>query len=391
MPRMPSSILVGISLPLWLSVVAAQNFIPLSNYTDYGSLQQCQMVCLNGGAAYDDPKTAQASCGNLINQLNGVDGCVVNSLASQCSANATAAYGAKSILAAYCTTEIALEGVNIPSTTVLPPTSSSSGDSQTSSEASGTSIGAATTVAGVSGAAATGDGGPGVTASTTNAPQTGTPSAGPVAPTATLHDAGTAVGLTSGAKAGIGVGVALAILLVIGAIAAWWFLSKRKKSRVAGGPYGPVMTNEKGQPESGSYSGPHMDMQDMHSMAPAAPFLPIVATHDLPRHEDAYEPTPTSIRPGQVPYSDDPAPGPAYLSTRSSPQREHYILPLERPATSRDVSRGGTPPSLNMQTRPATAHPRVSRPDDEPPSPVSPISPAGSRPGSLRHDLERHD
>ncbi|KAK0849540.1 hypothetical protein LTR03_005177 [Friedmanniomyces endolithicus] len=388
---MPSYILVGISLPLWLVLVAAQNFIPLSNYSDYGSLQPCQKVCLNDGVAYNDPKTAQASCGNLINQLNGVDGCVVNSPESQCSANATAAYGAKSIIAAYCTSEIALEGVNIQSTTVLPPTSSSSGDSQTSSDATVTSAGAASTIAGVSGAAATGDGGPGVTASTTNAPQTGTPSAGPVAPTATLHDAGTAAGLTSGAKAGIGVGVALGILLIIGAIAAWWFLGKRKKSRVAGGPYGPVLTNEKGQPESGSYSSPHMDMQDMHSMAPAAPFLPAVATHDLPRHEDAYEPTPTTAQARQVPYTDDPAPGPAYASTRSSPQREHYILPLERPATSRDVSRGGTPPSLDMQARPATAHPRVNPPEDEPPSPVSPISPAGSRPGSLRHDLERHD
>ncbi len=123
MPRMPSYILVGISLPLWLVLVAAQNFIPLSNYSDYGSLQPCQKVCLNDGVAYNDPKTAQASCGNLINQLNGVDGCVVNSPESQCSANATAAYGAKSIIAAYCTSEIALEGVNIQSTTVLPPTS----------------------------------------------------------------------------------------------------------------------------------------------------------------------------------------------------------------------------------------------------------------------------
>ncbi|TKA78829.1 hypothetical protein B0A55_02246 [Friedmanniomyces simplex] len=336
---MRSSLLVHVCLPVWLVTSAAQEFVPLSSYSDYPLLQQCQRACLDDATSssqYNNETTAQDHCGDLINQLKDV---------------------------------------------------AANGDSKTFTEASVASVDVTGTIAGVSGPAATGDGGPGVTASTTNAPQTGTPSAGPATPS-TLQDARKASGLTSGAKAGIGVGVGVGISLIIGAIAAWWFLSRRKKSRAAGRPYGLVMTSEKGRVESGSYSSPAMEPQEMHPMVPAAPFLPAVATRDLPRHEETYtyKSTPTTATSRQLPYSDDPA----YVSTRHSPQPEHYSSPQERHAASRDVSRGGTPPALDTQARSATAHLRVTPPDDEPPSPVSPISPVGSRSASLRHDVE-HD
>ncbi|KAK4893521.1 hypothetical protein LTR27_008204 [Elasticomyces elasticus] len=381
MARMLSPFRVSVCLAIFLSLAAAQDFTALANYADYASLQKCQQMCLDNGTAngrYDSVDSAKSNCSDLINQLNTIDSCVTaNVYAPGCQGNATAAIGAQSILAVYCTKEIALRfNGNVPATTIA-VAASATADSTTSG---------VQTPAGVSGAAATLDGGSGVTATTTDGNPTGTPSvASANATTTTESDRKPAAGLTSGAKAGIGVGVGLGIPIIIGAIATWWLLNKRKKTRAAGGPYDPVLASEKRHSESGSYSSPQMVPREMHPMPPAAPFLPAAGTREIPQHEESYTPTPVTMKSRHLPYSDEPGLGPGYGSTRSSIR--------DRPNTSRDVSRGATPPLLDTQARPQTAHPRLAPPDDEPPSPVSPISLVDSRPASLlrRHSDERHD
>ncbi|KAK5680172.1 hypothetical protein LTS10_007099 [Elasticomyces elasticus] len=376
---MLSSFRVSVCLAILLSLAAAQNFIALANWKDYGALQNCQQMCLDNGTSsglYDTVESAKSKCGDLINQLDVVDSCVTDdSLGSGCRGNSSAAFGAQSILASYCTTQIGLNGDFVPATTIAETASAIATDSTASQ-----------TPAGVSGAVATGDGGPGVTATTTDGNPTGTPSVASAGATSTVEPVSKSVtGLTSGAKAGIGVGIGLGIPIIIGAIAAWWLLNKRKKTRAAGGPYDPVLASEKRHSESGSYSSPQMAPREMHPMPPAAPFLPAAGTRDIPQHEESYTPTPVTMKSRHLPYSDEPGLGPGYGSTRSSIR--------DRPNTSRDVSRGATPPLLDTQARPQTAHPRLAPPDDEPPSPVSPISPVDSRPASLlrRHSEERHD
>ncbi|KAK5723103.1 hypothetical protein LTR17_013973 [Elasticomyces elasticus] len=369
---------VFVCLTILLYQALAQDFIALSNWNDYGELQNCQQMCLDNGTArgsYDTVDSAKSNCGDLINQLGVVNSCVADvSLGSGCRGNSSAVLGAQSILAAYCTTQIALKYGGVPTTTI-------------SGAASATAAAAdSTAVQSPSGAVATGDGGPGVTASTSDSNPTGTPSAASAGATTTNDTTRkAATGLTSGAKAGIGVGIGLGIPIIIGAIAAWWLLNKRKKTRAAGGPYDPVLASEKRHSESGSYSSPQMAPREMHPMPPAAPFLPAAGTREIPQHEESYAPTPVTMKSRHLPYSDEPGLGPGYGSTRSSIR--------DRPNTSRDVSRGATPPLLDTQARPQTAHPRLAPPDDEPPSPVSPISPVDSRPASLlrRHSDERHD
>ncbi|KAK4966549.1 hypothetical protein LTR42_010859 [Elasticomyces elasticus] len=369
---------VFVWLPVILSQAVAQDFIALSNWNDYGALQNCQQMCLDNGTKsgmYDTLDSAKSKCGDLITQLDAVESCVTDdSLGVGCRGNSSAAVGAQSILAAYCTSQVALKlNTVIPTTTILGPT-----------DAATTGSTVVSTLAGVSGAVATGDGGSGVTTSATN--PTGTPSAASSNATTTPEsDRKPAAGLTSGAKAGIGVGVGLGIPIIIGAIVAWWLMNKRKKTRAAGGPYDPVLASEKRHSESGSYSSPHMAPREMHPMPPAAPFLPAAGTREIPHNEESYAPTPVTMKSRHLPYSDEPGLGPGYGSTCSSIH--------DRPATSRDVSRGATPPLLDTQARPQTAHPRLAPPDDEPPSPVSPISPVDSRPASLlrRHSDERHD
>lgn len=201
-------------------------------------------------------------------------------------------------------------------------------------------------------------------------------------------------GLSTGAKAGVGVGIGLGIPIIVGAVAAWYFLSKRRKSRASMGPYETVMTNEKGRTDSGSYGSPHMAPHEMQPMSSGAPFLPAIATHDLSQDDRQYEATPATTASHEPQYRDEPALAAATEKPYSSPQQDPYYAAQERPATSRDVSRGGTPPPLETQTRPATAPHHLAPVDDEPPSPVSPvspISPAGSRSASLRHSVERND
>ncbi|KAK3638689.1 hypothetical protein LTR56_006696 [Elasticomyces elasticus] len=367
---------VSVFLAVFESLAAAQDFTPLSNYNDYGALQNCQQMCLDNGTSsgkYGTVDTAKSNCGDLITQLDEVNSCVDDSLGQGCQGNSSAAIGAQSILAVYCTSEIGLKfGETIPATTISGPTSATAADS--------------TAVQSPSGAVATGDGGPGVTPTTTDGNPTGTPSVASAGATSTVEPVSKSVtGLTSGAKAGIGVGIGLGIPIIIGAIAAWWLLNKRKKTRAAGGPYDPVLASEKRHSESGSYSSPQMAPREMHPMPPAAPFLPAAGAREIPQHEESYTPTPVTMKSRHLPYSDEPGLGPGYGSTRSSIR--------DRPSTSRDVSRGATPPLLDTQARPQTAHPRLAPPDDEPPSPVSPISPVDSRPASLlrRHSDERHD
>ncbi|KAK5697852.1 hypothetical protein LTR97_006810 [Elasticomyces elasticus] len=368
---------VSVFLAIFESLAAAQDFKALSNYNDYASLQNCQQMCLDNGTSsgkYDTIESAKSNCGDLITQLDAVNSCVDASLGQSCRGNSSAAIGAQSILAAYCTTQIALKYGGVPTTTITGAASATAAATDS------------TAVQSPSGAVATGDGGPGVTASTTDSNPTGTPSAASAnATTTTESNRKPAAGLTSGAKAGIGVGVGLGIPIIIGAIAAWWLMNKRKKTRAAGGPYDPVLASEKRHSESGSYSSPQMAPREMHPMPPAAPFLPAAGTREIPHNEESYAPTPVTMKSRHLPYSDEPGLGPGYGSTRSSIR--------DRPATSRDVSRGATPPLLDTQARPQTAHPRLAHPDDEPPSPVSPISPADSRPASLlrRHSDERHD
>jgi len=204
--------------------------------------------------------------------------------------------------------------------------------------------------------------------------------------TAPLSQKGkTGTGLSSGAKAGIGVGVTLGVLLLIGITAAV-LLMRRRKSRNTG-PYGPVMTSEKGINESTSYSSAHAEPHEMQNMGSNAPFLPAIATRDMAASKEPH-------------YEHTPATAGSQEQQQTPTQYEPYSAAGARPQTSRDVSRASTPP-LTINTRPATAPHHLAPVEDEPPSPVSPVSAispisgAHSRPGSLRHSLgqsgEHHD
>ncbi|KAK3114911.1 hypothetical protein LTR53_006285 [Teratosphaeriaceae sp. CCFEE 6253] len=395
---------ISVSLTICLSTAGAQEFIPLSDYTGYSSLEACQTECLeNNNTRYDDLTAAENNCETLNDQLNAVSSCIANgrNAVAPCHGNSTAVLRAQSVLAAYCTSEIGLKrGIIVPATTVVVSTGSADAGVVTSSDATLAAATATDAVDGVTTPTNLGSGGSGVpsasiTASPSVTPSTGSPSTATTS-TVMLHQV-SKQGLSSGEKAGIGVGIGLGLPIIIGAIAAWWFMNKRKKSRAAGGPYGPVLTSEKRRPESGSYSSPPMEAQEMHPMSNAVPFLPAAARHhqDTTHHEDQWEPTPTTAVSRDLPYSDARTPIATHHDNHGPPQQDRYNSLISRPATSRDVSRGGTPPPpLNMQARPATAHARLAPPDDEPPSPispVSPVSPVGSRPPSFRHSMEHHE
>lgn len=198
-------------------------------------------------------------------------------------------------------------------------------------------------------------------------------------------------GFTASDKVGVGVGIGLGLPILLGGIAVFFFFTRRRKSRSTSGPYGPVMTTDKGISESGSYGSPHVQPHEMHRMSSAAPFLPSLVTHDMGamNKKPLYEPSPAKT--GHSFEQQD------RVYEQPGPQRQPDIYQaMGRPATSRDVSRASTPPTLDTQQRPVTAPQHLEAvEDEEPPSPVSPVSPvsamtgADSRPASLRHSVER--
>ncbi|KAK5137527.1 hypothetical protein LTR08_008507 [Meristemomyces frigidus] len=172
---------------------------------------------------------------------------------------------------------------------------------------------------------------------------------------------------------GVGVGVGLGLPILFGILAALFFFLRRRKSRSAG-PYGPVMLGEKGVSDDSSYGGPRAEpheMQHLHPTAPTVPFLRPISTRDTPSREPEHEQSPHQIV--------------GSLKRKPAPQLKPTFGVLSRPAKTWNVSRPSTPP-LVVQLHPGTA----SQSPDEPPSPVSPISAADSRPASLRRS-DAHD
>ncbi|KAK5125655.1 hypothetical protein LTR85_011929 [Meristemomyces frigidus] len=399
----------------------AQTFVALNQQPAYSSLAPCERPCLAGDKEsdnYSNEEDAKKNCPDLPNALSAVQTCYSNLCAA--SPNVTQLYDAESLLASFCTAVAANYTISVPN--VLPALLTISGSvgavlpTQAAASPSSTVAGAASATASSDTAeVAT------VTASSGTAGSTSTIAsssiAGPTTPITRTSDTGhdpvptssssdsradgssatpssnstfnsTAKstsnhGLTSSEKVGVGVGVGLGLPILLGIIAALFFFSKRRKSRSAG-PYGPVMTSEKGISESGSYGGPHAEPHEMQHMSSAAPFLPAIVTHDMEPKGIQYEQTPQT---GNS-FEDQPHP---YEQQAPLRQPEPYAG-MGRPATSRDVSRASTPP-LDTQHRPVTAPQQLEPVEDEPPSPVSPVSAmsaADSRPASLRHSTE-HD
>lgn len=98
----------------------AQEFVPLSNYSDYGLLQDCQQLCLETAPVsgqHDTIADSKDSCGSLILELDRLSTCVD----SRCGGNKTAVYKAQSILAEYCTSVGTVFTATVPTTMVLAP------------------------------------------------------------------------------------------------------------------------------------------------------------------------------------------------------------------------------------------------------------------------------
>ncbi|KAK5680653.1 hypothetical protein LTS10_007586 [Elasticomyces elasticus] len=201
-----------ISFLLAIHWAAAQDFTPLWDYNDYASLQNCQQMCLDNGTVsgkYDTLASAVSNCIDLITQLDVVNSCVqVDSLGSGCRGNSSAALGAQSILAAYCTTEVALK-FGIASTSIaVPEVLTISTTSATTYSSNGAVITSTRVVA--------------VTTTIIPTESASTPIS---TKSAIQHE------LSPGSAAGIGVGAAVGGLLMIAV--ATWFLRRHYQSRKA--------------------------------------------------------------------------------------------------------------------------------------------------------------
>ncbi|KYG46429.1 hypothetical protein M433DRAFT_133859 [Acidomyces richmondensis BFW] len=199
-------------------------------------------------------------------------------------------------------------------------------------------------------------------------------------------------GLTSDEKLGIGIGVGVGVPIILGIIAALYFLSKRRPSRQSDGPYGPVMRNDKGADERASYSSPRMLPQEMQNLSPAAPFLPTPAQTDAM----AYHGKDSEYHEAELAMLSTLAARDVPVCLQQHTEGLYYNnTSAARPMTSREMY-NLTSANIDM-VRPATAPgsrclSKIAH--DEPPSPVSPVSPissAGSRPPSLMQNDYQHD
>ncbi|KAK5107191.1 hypothetical protein LTR62_001637 [Meristemomyces frigidus] len=352
---------------------AAQATLALNVISGFTNLSSCEQDCLS--KSYATNSEVESNC-NLSQQSS-----VLSICQTTCPQDAEQDSAPSSVLSAFCTQ--AAEALSASSSTA---TSGIKGT--TASTGTALSLDSLTT--------------PLVTATkgTTSAsgPAVNTPSAASSNGTGSLPTTISAkTELTSGAKAGLGVGVGLGIPLILAGIAAFVILSRRRKSRAARGPYGPVTTIEKGMTESADYSSPNREPQhEMHNINSGAPFLAAGAVRDSSSRAQDYHDTPKTAQ-SQHALFDAPTPttrmrGKSYEELRS-PQDPQSLAPGQaRSVQSRDISRPSTPPSIGSRDRPATAHAHLQGPsDDEPPSPVSPISPVVSRAASFDHGDHRHD
>jgi len=119
---MQSTVLLQLSLTIWLSLASAQqDFVALNNYGGYSALENCQKTCLHDDRAagsYENLDNAKKRCRDLGTQLDDVNTCMTNNVVPVCRTNSTALFAAQSILAGYRTTVIGLQyNVPIPVTT----------------------------------------------------------------------------------------------------------------------------------------------------------------------------------------------------------------------------------------------------------------------------------
>ncbi|KAK3679313.1 hypothetical protein LTR78_000874 [Recurvomyces mirabilis] len=225
-------------------------------------------------------------------------------------------------------------------------------------------------------------------------PSANDPTAAPANGTSSSVPSTSKKGLSSSAKAGLGAGLGIGIPLILLAIAAYT-LVRMRKGRAARGPYDQVRSGEKGMHESASYSSPRMETHQLHPMSPTVPFLPPGAVLDASSREHQYHDRPTTAHSQHAEYSAVEPVSAVMLRSRDFLSTPQEPMPGQvRPATSRDVSRPATPPSINTSVRPATAQAHYgSAGMDEPPSPISPVSPAspaGSRPASFLNERDHH-
>ncbi|KAK4547570.1 hypothetical protein LTR36_000527 [Oleoguttula mirabilis] len=374
-------------------MTSAPVFVPLGEQTAFNLLDPCGKRCLVEANKYGEEAAAKSNCLTLDTGLGSVHVCET----ATCSSGATSDYEAQAVLATYCTAIASNYSITIP--TAIPTLVNSTGGAvvQTLTSSQG-SVAASTgiTQASAQTAASPATGVDPVPTSATPSPPSATSFA---ESTSTGTSIGTSIGastsgtanttnnhksgFTSHEKVGVGLGVGLGLPILFGIIAALFLFTRRRKSRSAG-PYGPVMTSEKGVNESGSYSSPHVQPHEMQHLGSAAPFLPAIITHDFSAKEPTYQQTP------QTGHSFEQQAHP-YEQQAQTLQPDPYAR-SGRAATSRNVSGASTPP-LDTQARPANAPRHRELVEDEPPSPVSPvsqISTAGSRPASLRHRAD-HD
>ncbi|WPG99761.1 Hypothetical protein R9X50_00258000 [Acrodontium crateriforme] len=163
-------------------------------------------------------------------------------------------------------------------------------------------------------------------------------------------------GLSGNAIVGLGVGVGVGIVLVLGIAAAILLLRKRRKAQ---GPYGAVLSADKGGVNDGN--SPDMGSREMRTAPYESPFLPpivVPAMKPLPATPVAFEPQQMSPIDAEsdIRLSDDFKPAPSSLVLYNS---DHIHAMGEH--------------------------------DQEPPSPVSPMTPTGSRPASFRMGPHIHD
>nr|POF16591.1 hypothetical protein CFP56_24109 [Quercus suber] len=212
------------------------------------------------------------------------------------------------------------------------------------------------------------------------------PSASPLA------SASSSKGLSQKEQIGIGVGVGIGVPLIIGLLAALYFISRRRQNKASDrtNPYGPVYASDKAAIEDGN---DHSEPQESHPMnSSATPFLPVPVSgglqhhdehehdqdHDFePRHESMVDPAQSHT----IPFRND---------TRVQSQPPD---PLTVPTTPSHIRT--SEPTLAQQARESyRAHTPIEDAGDEPPSPVSPVSPVsemGSRPASLHSQHHNHD
>nr|POE78636.1 hypothetical protein CFP56_62887 [Quercus suber] len=200
-------------------------------------------------------------------------------------------------------------------------------------------------------------------------------------------------GLSQKEQIGIGVGVGVGVPLIVGLVAALYFISRRRSNKASdrANAYGPVYASDKGAMEDG---GDHSGPPDSHPMnSSATPFLPVPVAgglqhHDEHEHDTDHERDHDFERTHEPLVDSEPSrSGPLENESRVQP---HPPVPLIIPPTQpQSQTTAPAPPSAPETRESDHAQPPI---DDEAPSPVSPMSPVsemGSRPASL-HSYQRH-